>query len=57
MWLHLENRIYIVKTQVLTPKPNQTLIFITYPNLSYVQEAQCKSCHTKKHVMDQHQDA
>ena len=47
MWLHLENKIYTVKTQVLTPKPYQTLIFITYPNLSYVQEAQFKSCHTK----------
>ena len=49
MWLHLENKIYTVKTQVLTPKPYQTLIFITYPNLSYVREAQFKSCHTKKH--------
>ena len=41
----------------LTQKPNQTFIFITYPDDSYVQEAQFKSCHTKKHVMDQHQDA
>ena len=57
MWLHLENKIYTEKTQVPTPKPYQTLIFITYPNLSYVREAQFKSCNTKKHVMDQHQDA
>ena len=55
MWLHLENKIYTVKTQVLTPKPNINLHHISQSLIR--TRSTIQKLHHKKHVMDQHQDA